>query len=509
MSRDLVEGPGGEGRPLLASHHGSADPRYDEYRDEAPDDLEELQRTKAVERRLLWKLDLRMSVLLLIYILNYIDRDSAGAARLRGFEEDLKLDKTQFASILSVFYFGYMLMQIPSNMILVYIGRPSVYLPCCTMLWGIVSFYTGLATSYHGALLARFLLGFVEAGFYPGALFLISRWYRRSEISQRTAYLMCGIFIGEAFGALIASGILNLMNGVLGYAAWRWLFFVEGGLTILVATFALFIIPDFPEAKSVSWLTPEEYQLARRRMVEDSDSSGDSLISTKASTTTFNGFISAVSDWKVWGMAIALYFITLSASFHMYFPTLAATIGFDAGTTMLLCAPPWIYAGAVTLWVSRHSDRTGERCMHIVLPLVVGIIGFLLAMSTMNAIVRYFSLFLMTQTKTGLIGLFAWSAAATSGPVAKRAVAIALVNTLGHCSNIVGAFLWVKEWGPSYNKSFAICTATSLISIAICLFMRMNFRRLNKEMDMDDGLRGQSNSDSEGQAVKSSWRYHT
>jgi len=246
--------------------------------------------------------------------------------------------------------------------------------------------------SYYDALLARFLLGFVEAGFYPGAVFVISKWYRRNEISQRTAFLMCGIFIGEAFGALIASGILDLMDGVLGYAAWRWLFFVEGVLTVLVAILALFVLPDFPEAESISWLTREEHELARRRMIEDADSRSNPRAAESASTTTWKGFIAAVSDWKVWGMALALYFAVLSVSFFMYFPTIASTIGFEAGTTLLLCVPPWLFAAVITLWVCRHSDRTGERCVHVVGPLAIGIIGFLLSMFTMNAIIRYLSM---------------------------------------------------------------------------------------------------------------------
>jgi len=203
---------------------------------------------------------------------------------------------------------------------------------------------------------------------------------------------MCGIFIGEAFGALIASCILDSMDGVFGYVAWRWLFFVEGALTILVAIVALFILPDFPEAEYISWLTPEEHQLARRRMIEDADPGNSPHVTEKASVTTMKGFISAVSDWKVWGMALAMHFVILSVSFFMYFPTIASAIGFDAGTTLLFCIPPWIFAATITLWVCRHSDRTGERCVHVVGPLAVGIIGFLLSMFTMNAVIRYFSM---------------------------------------------------------------------------------------------------------------------
>lgn len=118
-------------------------------------------------------------------------------------------------TLLSILYVGYIIMQIPSNMFLNYIGKPSLYLPACMTIWGVISALTGITTKFVEALLARFFLGFVEAGFVPGAVFLISKWYKRDEIGVRLAILFC-----NAFGALIASGILAKMNGVRGQAAW-------------------------------------------------------------------------------------------------------------------------------------------------------------------------------------------------------------------------------------------------------------------------------------------------
>lgn len=254
-------------------------------------------------------------------------------------------------------------------------------------------------TSFYGVLFARFLLGFVEAAFFPGALYLIARWYKRSELSQRTTFFACGSLISNAFGSLIASGILDLMDGVLGYTAWRWLFFVEGGLTVFIAVIAIFILPDFPETETISWLTPTERALAKIRMTEDtaedvlhhkrSDELDESL---KRGKGAIAGLILAFSDWKVWYMAITLFLLVISLSFHIYFPTLTATMGYNTTISLLLCVPPWFVTTGWALWVSRHSDKTGERCMHIVIPLLIGIGGFLLAVSTMNTAVRYISL---------------------------------------------------------------------------------------------------------------------
>jgi hypothetical protein len=316
------------------------------------------------------------------------------------------------------------------------------------------------------------------------------------------------------------------MDGVLGYAAWRWLFFMEGSLTVLVAVMAMFTLPDFPETEIITWLTPAEHALARRRVLEDTAeytqqlNARDSSESSVKRNTVFTGLILAFSDWKVWYMAFTLFFLALSLSFHIFFPTLTATMGYNPTISLLLCAPPWMVATALALWNSKHSDKTGERCMHIVVPLVISIGGFLLAMSTMNTAVRYFSLFvilfyptslfslydssfLMAQSFSGFMCFLAWASSTVSAPPAKRAVALALINTVSQNGNIFGAFAWAKSWGPSYSKSYAICAVSALLCILMCLQFRMMLRRMNQEMDKND-VQSDGSADHPG----TRWRYH-
>lgn len=235
----------------------------------------------------------------------------------------------------------------------------------------------------------------MEAAFFPGALFLIARWYKRNELSQRTAFLTCGSLFSNAFGSLIASGILDMMDGVFGYTAWRWLFFVEGSLTMIVAFLAFFILPDFPETQSMTWLTPAEHALARQRMIEDAGGISNLKLSSDTGEPlkgAISGLTLALADWKCWYLAVTLFLAVTALSFHLYFPTLTSTMGYSPTVSLLLCAPPWLVATAWGLWYSGHSDRTGDRCMHVVIPFTIGIAGFLLAMSTMNLAVRYLSL---------------------------------------------------------------------------------------------------------------------
>lgn len=122
---------------------------------------------------------------------------------------------------------SYILMQVPSNIILNWVGRPSLYLGCATVAWGLVSCVTSQVSSYGGIVAARFILGIVEAPFFPGALFYLSKWYTKEELAKRNAIFYAGSLVSGAFGSLIAAGILSGLNGHLGLAAWQWLVIIS------------------------------------------------------------------------------------------------------------------------------------------------------------------------------------------------------------------------------------------------------------------------------------------
>ncbi|KAF8826671.1 hypothetical protein HHX47_DHR5000414 [Lentinula edodes] len=435
--------------------------------------FEDIEERAKVERSLLKKLDRRMYLLGVIYILNYIDRQNIAVARLRGFEEDLKLEGAQYASCLAIVYVGYLLTQVPSNMYLEHIGRPSIYLSSCMILsrWGFISMLTGAARGFYDALIARFCLGFVEAAFFPGALLLISKWYKRDEIGQRTAYLANGLLIANAAGSLLASGILGIMDNAYGIAAWRWLFFVEGALTISVAICAMYILPDFPKTSS-GWLSSAEQSLAIRRIQEE-------YTVDDSPEHPFNGLLLALSDRKVWSLAMILGLHTFSSSFHIYFPTLVQTIGYDPIATLLISTPPWLTAIVAVIIISRHSDKKSERCWHITYSMGVALIGYLIAISTMNPVVRYISFFLMTQIHAGYVCFMAWASTSVSDPPSKRASALALINTGGILASIFVPYAWPSSWGPDYSKSFGICIFANILTITACCVFRGHLASLN------------------------------
>ncbi|KZV65779.1 MFS general substrate transporter [Peniophora sp. CONT] len=430
-----------------------------------------------IQKKLLRKVDARMFVLVVIYILNYIDRNNASAAKLKGFERDLNLTGQQFDTLLSILYVGYILMQIPSNMLLNRIGKPSLHIPICIIIWGMISTLTGVTEGFVGALLTRFFLGFVEAAFFPGALFLLSKWYTREELGLRTTILACGNLISNAFGSLIASGILSNMDGVLGHAAWRWLFYIEGAITMLVGIVAIFILPDFPST-SRRFLTEDEQRLAVLRMENDVGETRE-----EDGVSQMAGLRLAFTDWRVYFLSLALTSMVVGLSFNAFFPTLTATLGYNSTNTLLLCAPPWVFSTIIAFIVNRHADKVRERCFHIVVPLCFGIVGFIIAMSTMKTAPRYVALFLMAQSYAGFIGFLAWISNSLPTPPAKRAVALAYINAFSQLGNVAGSYVWPKDWGFSYRNSYSICIATFALTIVMCLVFRQVLKKQNEEIE--------------------------
>ncbi|KAI9633884.1 putative tartrate transporter [Dioszegia hungarica] len=434
------------------------------------------ERRAVVEKSLKRKLDLRCSLFVLIYIMNYLDRNNISAARLRGLQEDLKLNDQEYSTCLSILYVGYILMQVPSNMIINKISRPSIYIGVAMLIWGAISVLSGITTNFGGMVATRFFLGFVEAAFLPGALLILSKWYTRRELTTRNAILFGGNLISNAFASLIAAGILSNMQGVLGHAAWRWMFFIEGAATMLIALIAMVMLPDLPT--NSRGFTAEELQVAQLRLVEDVGEADEDDVNAGA----FDGLKMAVKDTKIYLMMFTLTAYVVGLSFNAFFPSLTGTLGFGYVPTLLMSAPPWVFAVIVSLANAWHADRTQEKFWHIVVPICFGLVGFIISMSTLNTAGRYVALFLQAGSYAGFIVFFSWISSSFPRPPAKRAVAIAMINAFSQLGNIAGSYVWnLKDNG--YRSSYGIVTAMFGITIVGVIAFRQILVGLNKRLD--------------------------
>ncbi|VDC00197.1 unnamed protein product [Peniophora sp. CBMAI 1063] len=439
------------------------------------------ERRAAAERRLVRKLDARLlPTIVLVFILNYIDRTAVTSARLKGLEQDLGLSDIQYNTILAILYASYCPAQIPSNMILNRITRPSLYIGCCVVIWGLTSTLTGVTHNFVGILLCRTFIGLPEAAFYPGAIYLLSRWYTRRELAFRSAILYGGLLISNAFGSLMAAGILSNMEGTLGIRAWRWLFYIEGAITMFVGFLTIYLLPDYPH--NTRWLSPAERRLAQVRLAEDAGEADEDT----STDTAWSGLVLAVKDPKVLIMAVMTCAQLLGLSFVQFFPTLSATLGFNTTISLLLAAPPWILSTIVTMISAYHADRTGERYFHLAVPWWGVIVGYIIGLSTMATGGRYVSLFLMACGYAGFALTAVWVSNAVPRPPAKRAAAIGIVNGFGNIGNLIGSFTWKAEWGPDYHPSMWISLGALILTSVLGLVVRYMLIAENRQLEREE-----------------------
>ncbi|WVQ77510.1 hypothetical protein IAR50_007196 [Cryptococcus sp. DSM 104548] len=437
-----------------------------------------LDELAAEEKKLLRKIDFTLlPTLFVLLVLNYLDRNALASARVQGIEDSLGMEGTQFNSAISLLFVGYILGQIPSNMILSR-TRPSIYLSTCVMVWAVVSLCTGFVKNYHQLLAVRILLGFTESPYFPGALFLLSTWYTKQELAYRTAFLYCGSLLSGAFSGLIAAGIQHGLDGAKGMESWRWLFIIEGAITGFAALVAAFVLPDYPA--TTKWLSTREKAIAVWRMERDGGSRDED------DEGLLKSFKMALCDHRLYLLAIIIITKTTAGAVTQFFPTVIATFKFSKVITLVLLAPPYLITTALSLLISRMSDRKPERCFHLAIPLAVGMVGYIIAVSTLKTGARYFSLFLMLG---GLFGSYnvalAWISSTFPRPRAKRASAYAIINSLGNIAQIWSPYLYPSSDAPRYTTAFATNSAMAAIAIFFCFVLRAVLGRDNARMDLE------------------------
>ncbi|KAJ7643659.1 major facilitator superfamily domain-containing protein [Roridomyces roridus] len=431
------------------------------------------------ERRLVRKLDYRLlPTIFLIYIMNYIDRNGITTARLKGLEKDLGLSDLQYSVVLSILFVSYCPFQIPSNIILNYVNRPSWYIGACVVAWGLTSLLTGKTHNYGGMLACRLFIGLPEAAFYPGAIYLLSRWYTKRELALRSAILYIGQLLSNAFGALLAAGILANMEGKRGIQAWRWLFFIEGSITIVIGFFSMWALPDYPH--NTRWIAGHERRLAQARLAEDMGEADRD----NEKDTPLEGFKLAIRDPLVLSFALMNTAQALGLSFLNFFPTLTATLGFNTTISLLLAAPPWVFASIITCLDAWHADKTGERFFHTVLPWWLVVLGFVISLATKSVGGRYVSMFLMAAGYAGVPLTAVWLANVIPRPPSKRAAAIGIFTGIGNLGILMGSYTWKSEWGPLYHQSMIISLCALVLSTVMSFGIRQHLR--NKNLKLHD-----------------------
>ncbi|KAK8066655.1 hypothetical protein PG997_013402 [Apiospora hydei] len=266
-------------------------------------------KTDPEEIRLVRKMDRWiMPVLWLMYFFNNIDRSSLAQARLNHLERDLDMHGTNFNTAVSILVVGYILMQVPSNMLLTRI-QPSTYLAAVMLIWSVLSACTGLVHSYGALIACRFLLGFVEAP----ACEVMQADERQTELASRIAIMYSATLTGLGFANLIAVGIFSGLDGKRGIEGWRWLYFILGTASALTAVSSYWLLPSTPQ--TTWWLSEKERLLEGERMRRDR------LDEAKDTETVWIAVRHAISDKRTWLFCALAHIAQTPLSFNYFLPT--------------------------------------------------------------------------------------------------------------------------------------------------------------------------------------------
>ncbi len=254
-------------------------------------DWEDVSLNLRQDRKLLWKLDLKLIPwLCLLYLISFLDRTNIGNARLEGMERSLHLTPGQYTASLSIFFVSYSLAEPLTNVLLKRL-RPSVFIPGIMVAWGICMTCMGLCHNWSGLMAARFFLGLTEAGLFPGINYYLSCWYKRDEFGIRAAIFFSAAAVSGSFGGLLAAAI-GQMDGVGGKRGWAWIFILEGLATILVGIASIWMVFDFPD--EARFLSDVDRERVIRRLREDQQSSAEHEEFKMAY------FWASVKDWKTY-----------------------------------------------------------------------------------------------------------------------------------------------------------------------------------------------------------------
>lgn len=319
-----------------------------------------------LESKTIQKLQIRLiPYLFLLYVVAMIDRVNIGFAQLT-MNKDLGLSSQQFSIAAGIFFIGYFLFEVPSNLILHKVGA-RVWIARILLSWGFVASMTGLVQSVHQLYAARIVLGFAEAGYYPGIVLYLTYWFRQRELAGVLSLFLTGFAVNNVLGAPVSGFILQHVHW-LGLASWRWLFILEGVPAIGLGFFTYLVLPNRPsEAK---FLTGDEKDWVQAEFAREEMQKPPGRHSA----------LEGITNFRVWHLA-AIYFTMMIGAYTLsfYAPQLVKSLSSEYSNSLVgnLVTIPYLAALVGMIFVGRSSDRRMERRYHAAVCLLVGGIGFL------------------------------------------------------------------------------------------------------------------------------------
>ncbi len=395
--------------------------------------------------------------LCLCYAVSFLDRVNVGFAAL-AMNEDLGFTPTIFGAGAGIFFIGYILFEIPSNLALQKFGA-RIWIARILISWGLVATAMALVSGEKSFYAMRFLLGVAEAGFFPGIILYLTYWFPAAERARIVSLFMAAVPLATVVGGPVSGALLEL-HGLGGLKGWQWLFVIEGLPAILLGVVALKVLDDRPE--QADWLSPEE----RAALAE--------TLAAEAKATRASGYAGigqALTRPRVLVLGL-IYFCLVVGLYGIGFwmPQVIQAYGLAPLRIGFLTAVPYLFAAILMVVWGARSDRTGERIWHVALPLVLGGAAFAWSAFTGPLWLTMVALTLATIGIYGAIGTF-WSLPTAILTGSGAAAGLALVNSMGNLGGLAGPSLVgvIREATGSFTAALLFLAASLALGAAITL----------------------------------------
>lgn len=413
-----------------------------------------------IEKRTLSRITWRIvPFIMLLYFIAYIDRVNIGFAALT-MRQDLGLSASALGFGAGIFFWGYFMFEVPSNLILNKVGA-RIWIARVMVTWGIISAAMAFVDGANSFYVMRFLLGVAEAGFFPGIILYLSYWFPARQRAGVTAFFMAAAPISTAIGSPISAALLE-MEGVMNLHGWQWMFILEAIPAVILGFVVLGYMTDKPE--KAKWLKDDERAWLVNAMNQEA---------AQKEGHAKHSFIRGLADPRV--LALALIYFGTSAGLYtlgIWAPQIIKGLGVSSMTVGILNAiPPTVSVVAMVLW-SRHSDKTGERTWHVILACLAAAIGLVFA-SGVESVFGLVAALTLVNVGISCAKPPLWSMPTMFLSGAAAATGIATINSIGNLGGFFAPAVigWVKDATGSYAGGLYFVAALLVISAALTLIL--------------------------------------
>lgn len=407
---------------------------------------------RAIYTKLLWRL---IPFLLLCYVVAYLDRVNVGFAKLQMLSE-LQFSELVYGLGAGIFFIGYVVFEIPSNMLLMRVGA-RLWISRIMITWGIISALMATVSTPTSFYILRFLLGAAEAGFIPAVLYYLTIWFPSSQRGKASALFLSGIPLSGILGGPLSGWIMSHFHGTSGMSGWQWMFILEGIPATILGIICFFYLTN--DIDSAKWLTEEEKEKIKRDVANESKE--------KPLHSARDGLLHG----RVWLLSCTYFFFTMGLySVSFWLPSIIKDSGVtDPLSVGLLTAIPYLGAFIAMYLVGRSSDRWQERRWHLALPAFVGAVGLTLSVIFAHNVVL--ALGALTLAAMGILTcipqFYTLPPAILSGSAA--AMGLAVANSVGSVAGFISPYLlgWVKTATGSTNVGVMVLAGALVIGAAM------------------------------------------